>query len=294
MVRYLFTNNAASALNGGITDSATSLTVDDGSAFPASDFKVYINTEVILVGSRSGNVMSSLTRGHDGTTAAAHSDNDAVDLVATAEDYQTRLIGYPLTAPAAGDDDKVLAYDHAGLQFVYAPVVTRLGEVDLASDTASISFSSIPSTFRMLYIVGQIFSDLAAATSDNVEVNVGNGTVDTGANYDYASFWRGDTDDEDGSAGQTTFRVRAGCPAGGIGAGKFTLFQCRIYNYASTDEFRPIQGEGGAIDSTTKYRQAFANGVWKNSADAIDIVTIAPGAGANWKAGSKLTLYGYP
>jgi hypothetical protein len=76
-------DRAASRLASDITDSATSLTVDsgEGALFPSSfPYYITIADERISVGARSGDVLSSLTRGVDGTSAAAHSTNDSVQL----------------------------------------------------------------------------------------------------------------------------------------------------------------------------------------------------------------------
>ena len=79
-------------LNGAITDSATSLTLTSGTGFVASNDSsrcyVKINNE-IMFGTISGTTLSSITRGQDSTTAAAHSNGSTVEL------YQ--LNGVPLT-----------------------------------------------------------------------------------------------------------------------------------------------------------------------------------------------------
>ena len=122
MVRYLFTNNAETTLDGAINNSVTSLSVNtgDGALFPASNFKIQIDTEVILVGSRSTDTFNSLTRGHDNTTAASHSDGASLDLVASAEDYTDRVMGFPVTVPGAGQDEYFLKYDHDTLSMSFA------------------------------------------------------------------------------------------------------------------------------------------------------------------------------
>src|SRR6266498_3931144 len=77
-------NNAASTLNGGIDNVVTSLVVANGTVFPASgNFRILIDTELILVGARSGNTLSSLTRGIEATTATSHSNGVAVTHVLT-------------------------------------------------------------------------------------------------------------------------------------------------------------------------------------------------------------------
>lgn len=80
------TNNAASTLNGSITNSATSLTVQtgDGAKFPTANFSIIIGTELIFVGSRSSDTFSSLVRGSEGTAAASHNNGDAVTHILTA------------------------------------------------------------------------------------------------------------------------------------------------------------------------------------------------------------------
>src|SRR5262249_27141793 len=75
-------NGPSSTLSGSLTDSATSLTVANGSVFPTGSFRIRIDSETILVGSRSGNTLNNLTRGAEGTTAATHSGG-AVNLLST-------------------------------------------------------------------------------------------------------------------------------------------------------------------------------------------------------------------
>ena len=66
---------AGSPANGG------TFTVTDGSAFPASNFYVVIDLEIILISSRSGNtftVHASTGRGQRGTSAASHNASSQV------------------------------------------------------------------------------------------------------------------------------------------------------------------------------------------------------------------------
>ena len=62
---------AFSTLNGGISASATSLTLTSGTSFLAQGL-IQIGTEQIRYTSVAGNVLSGLTRGVNGTTAASH------------------------------------------------------------------------------------------------------------------------------------------------------------------------------------------------------------------------------
>lgn len=70
-------STAYSTLNGGITAVDTSLTVASGTTFAPSGV-IKIGTEQIYFGSKSGNVLSVLTRGYNSTTAASHITLDPV------------------------------------------------------------------------------------------------------------------------------------------------------------------------------------------------------------------------
>jgi hypothetical protein len=91
MAYMLFTNNAATTLASGITNSATSLTVTTGtgSLFPGVSASQYfyctlINAagttiEIVKVTGRSGDTFT-ITRAQDNTTASAFSTGDKVEL----------------------------------------------------------------------------------------------------------------------------------------------------------------------------------------------------------------------
>ena len=86
-------NNWIDELDGAITDAATSITVADGSALPTDGYYIVrIDSEDILIGSRSGNVLTVLERGADGTTAAAHSDAAEVRASLSAVGFRNYLV----------------------------------------------------------------------------------------------------------------------------------------------------------------------------------------------------------
>ncbi len=93
MARKYFSNTAvATTLAASISDADTSLTVNSSTGYPAVPFVIAINAgtsseEVILVGAKSGTTFSTLTRGHDGSTARAHTSGASVKHVAAAEDF---------------------------------------------------------------------------------------------------------------------------------------------------------------------------------------------------------------
>lgn len=77
-----FTNFAKTTLSAGISNSDTSISVVDGSIFPASDFSIAIGNasarEIIHISSRSSNTLTADQRGWQGTTATSHSSGEIV------------------------------------------------------------------------------------------------------------------------------------------------------------------------------------------------------------------------
>ena len=64
-------------LNGALTDSATTITVDSTTGFPTSG-QFQIDEEIITYTGTTSTTFTGCTRGAEGTTAAAHDDNDKV------------------------------------------------------------------------------------------------------------------------------------------------------------------------------------------------------------------------
>lgn len=84
MRREQLENNTKTTLNGAITDVATTVTVADGSGFPAEgDYRIICNEEIMIVTARSGNDLT-VTRGAESTTASAQSGGAAVRMILTA------------------------------------------------------------------------------------------------------------------------------------------------------------------------------------------------------------------
>ena len=76
------------SLSANISNSASSITVADGSTYPSGNnpFVIVINRgisseEKILISSRASNTLTVEERGYDGTTASAHGSGSFVDHV---------------------------------------------------------------------------------------------------------------------------------------------------------------------------------------------------------------------
>jgi len=77
-------NFGRTTISGSINDTTTSVVVTDGSVFPSTgDFRINVEDELMLVTARATNTLT-VTRGIEGTSAAAHTTGVYVTHVATA------------------------------------------------------------------------------------------------------------------------------------------------------------------------------------------------------------------
>src|SRR5215831_2249058 len=109
-----FSNNAIGALSAsmGPTDTSLTLNTGQGALFPTSgNFRILIESELMLVGAISGDTLSSITRGVEGTTAASHAAATQVAHVVTAGALGLFLQALPsgMITPFAGPSSAVPA-----------------------------------------------------------------------------------------------------------------------------------------------------------------------------------------
>ena len=144
----------------------------------------------------------------------------------------------------------------------------------ISSATATLTFSSIPTTYTDLILVCNIID-----TAINVgAIQVGNGSLDTGSNYS-------DTRLIGNGSAVASFRDTS---ATYIYIGTTSSVRgTQIYNfldYANTTTYKTVVGR--AADSG--YRNAVGVGLWRSTA-AINTIKIF--GGSNWN-GSTFKLYG--
>lgn len=165
-------------------------------------------------------------------------------------------------------------------------------EVTTASSQSSVTFSSIPTTYDSLMIVGSIRSTRTGSEQDEIKVTVGNGTVDTGTNY---AVWASDADQAtsfnandsiDSNDHWIPFRFvppTADAPTSIEGRVEMRFFDVQSAAYKS------MRGEAGVGHAAGGWGIGY--GVWK-STSTIDIITISWTNG-NFVDGSTLRLYGF-
>jgi hypothetical protein len=121
-------NNAASTLNGGIDNIVTSLTVANGSVFPATgNFRIIVDTEIMICSARATNVLT-VARGQETTSAASHSNGAAVTHVITKGGLDAYTIPQTM-ADAKGDLIAATGAD------VFAKVTVGANDLVLVADS---------------------------------------------------------------------------------------------------------------------------------------------------------------
>lgn len=153
----------------------------------------------------------------------------------------------------------------------YEPIAT----ITVGSPTASITLSSIPSTYTDLIIVGNY-----VCISNRLSMIRVNG--DTGSNYSVTYFGG------NGSAGFSGRTSNDTVIYGPNNNGVNGVGIIQINNYSNTSTFKTILTNGGAAQSPGNTGGSI--GVWRSTA-AINSVTWFPN-GDDWGTGSTFTVYG--
>ena len=141
-------NRAESTLDGGINDAVTELAVaaGEGALFPASNFHITIDDEILLCSSRSTDTLT-VVREQEGTTGVAHDDGAAVELRITAgiiDELQTAIDGKQDTMGA--DDNYVTDTEKAALHASGSDTSLGAQTEDLDMNTHSIGGVVDPTT----------------------------------------------------------------------------------------------------------------------------------------------------
>lgn len=188
-----------------------------------------------------------------------------------------RSAGYP---PQEADwDDYIKSNINTG-------TMVHIGGVALASDAATVGFSSIPQTFRHLMVEGY-----ARGTRSDFEVDViARLNADTGSNYDWQRVVTNDTSVFAGRSTYTGMHVSI-IPGASSSPGLFGGFRVWFFNYRGTGVERvAVSREGHKMSSVSASMLSMIASAWRNSA-AINAIELRPIVN-NLTSGSRFDLYG--
>lgn len=167
--------------------------------------------------------------------------------------------------------------------------LTKIAEVVLSASQSTVTFSSIPATFRNLVLVINARTDIAASGQNGyIQFN-----GDTGANYSQSFLDTNGTTQSTGntlSTAQCPFMFIVGASAA---SGLCTSGKIFINNYAGTTFFKNalLNEIAPTAISSTGLVVVLQSLTWVSTA-AINSILIGLTAAGNYIAGSTFTLYG--
>lgn len=164
--------------------------------------------------------------------------------------------------------------------------LTLLSHTVLASTAATLSASSLSTSYASLLIVGFFLSD-GAAPADTWQLTF-NG--DTGTNYDWGSGAGGSSTTS--SHAHSANHIDGGCSVTANASAASTL-EMRIAQYAGTTLNKTAVWQGYQYDGAGSNIALFGAGFWHPAAAAaIASLSFDLSSGGNFVAGSSLYVYG--
>lgn len=158
-----------------------------------------------------------------------------------------------------------------------------LGSIYLSTASASISFTSIPSTYSHLHIR---YTSRNAAATDTTLIRFNS---DSGSNYSWHQL-RGNGTQATGAASATPPYIELPWTTySGLSANYYGIGVVDILDYANTNKFKTVRSIGGA-DVNGSGTIGLYTGHWKNT-NAINTITIFPASG-NFEPYTQFSLYG--
>lgn len=165
------------------------------------------------------------------------------------------------------------------MPLTYEPLSTTT----LGSNQATVTFSSISSSYTDLVIICSLTTDVAGA---------GIGLIlngDTGTNYSVTRLQGRGTTAGSGRSSNTSLMAAVAFNTLGTSTTLPAFARINIFSYAGSTHKTVLTESGNEQGSDGEATRTV--GLWRNTA-AINSVQITPGSGVNFKTGSVFTLYG--
>lgn len=177
----------------------------------------------------------------------------------------------------------------AGASAAVAGSYELISSTILTSATSSVTFSSIPSTYKHL----QARMTIRGTTDFNGGMGI-QFNNDTNTNYSrHNLFGDGGAVYSQGAGSQSRINTdvnNAFFPGGSASASQFGLSVLDIFDYASTTKNKTIKQFAGA-HASNGYQVGLISGAWY-STSAISTITLTQLAMTNFAIGSRFSLYG--
>ena len=181
----------------------------------------------------------------------------------------------------------IIASQISGHLFAPSGAYDSIATTTLATATASVTFSSIPSTYTHLQIRA-IGRSNRAATGEFIKLTMNS---DTGSNYADHSLNAGGGGNVFGDAATSAAFIRVNRFTGAnANANVFGVFVLDLLDYANTSKYKTIRELGGA-DNNGDGDIFFNSGLWQ-STSAVNTLTFTVGGGTAFSQYTQFALYG--
>ena len=165
------------------------------------------------------------------------------------------------------------------MAITYEPISTTT----LGSDTASVTFSSIPGTYTDLILV----TNVSVTVNDNaVRLQFNN---DTASNYSTTTVYGDGSSAASNRASNVTSIYSSFYVDPNANVGHNTISQ--IMNYSNSTTYKTVIGRANRATANNFPGAEAVAGLWR-STSAITEIDILTAAGGNFKTGSTFSLYG--
>jgi hypothetical protein len=181
----------------------------------------------------------------------------------------------------------ILAASGAGGGSSYESIASATG----TGSSGTITFSSIPSTYKHLQIRGITRNTNAATTSNSLRINF-NGDISS-SNYAFHTLnGDGSNDNAAGTSGFSYIQAVGVVPQNNATANLVGAVIIDIHDYASTTKNKTVRIFGGSDSNAadTTYKVNLASGLWVDTS-AINSISIVS-ASASWETQTTFALYG--
>ena len=155
-----------------------------------------------------------------------------------------------------------------------------------AGGSSSISFSSIPSTYKHLQL-RYIARSSAAVTEDSVTLRFNS---DSGSNYSYHWLYGNGSSAQAAGYATKTLIYPFSVPGASFLASAYQATIIDILDYADTNKYKTMRELMGYTDNSTGGKLVFASGLWQ-STSAINAISLVADSG-NWAQYSQFALFG--
>lgn len=168
-----------------------------------------------------------------------------------------------------------------------------IATVTASGSTTTLTFSSIPSTYKSLQIrgIGRSTDTSSPAQDNGIKITFNS---DATANYtNHGLDGNGTNVTASGTIARNYVYAYKGLPNDLVAGTGFGSAIIDIIDYASTSKLKTTRiFSGSDINSgTANFGVALSSGLW-NSTAAITSVTLTVGGSGNWISGSTFALYG--